>query len=56
MAGMADASSRKEKIDKATREADETLRKENAVALAIEQLKRGATADNLPTTVFRQVG
>lgn len=42
------------KIDKATREADETLRKENAVSLAIELLKRSATADGMPTIVFRQ--
>lgn len=42
------------KADRATREADETLRKENAVSLAIEMLKRSATADRMPTIVFRQ--
>ena len=42
------------KVDKATREADETLRKENAVSLAIELLKRSATADKMPTVVYRQ--
>ena len=42
------------KADRATREADETLRKENAVSRAREMLKRSATADRMPTIVFRQ--
>ena len=53
MAGMGkDAEKR---LDKATRDADETLRKENAVSLAIEMIKRSATgAERLPSIVFRQ--
>lgn len=51
MAGM---SKDEKKIDRATREADESLRKENTVSLAIELLKRGATPNGRPTVVFRQ--
>ena len=41
-------------MSKGQREADETLRKENAVALAIETLRRGATKEGLPSRVYRQ--
>ena len=50
MAGMG----KEGKVDRATREADETLRKENTVSLAIDLLKRSSTTDGLPTIVFRQ--
>ena len=58
MAGM--EGEKAKPVDKAEakklREADETLRKENAVALAIETLRQSATRENLPTVVFRQGG